>query len=92
MRDLVAQVVARNIQLIAIPPLGCGLGGLAWDAVQPMIQQAFAQHTNVRVLPFAPIEGAPKPTAHGSEAALQELIELTEELGGYDAEFAAIKR
>lgn len=26
---------------IAIPPLGCGLGGLAWDAVRPLIADAF---------------------------------------------------
>lgn len=92
MRDLVAQIVTHNIQSIAIPPLGCGLGGLAWKAVQPIIQRAFAPHANVRVLLFAPIEVAPIRTAHDTAAALQELIELTEELGGYDAEFDAEKR
>jgi O-acetyl-ADP-ribose deacetylase (regulator of RNase III) len=28
------------IQSIAIPPLGCGLGGLDWDVVKPMIIEA----------------------------------------------------
>lgn len=29
-----------DIQSIAIPPLGCGLGGLDWDVVKPMIIEA----------------------------------------------------
>jgi len=29
-----------DIQSIAIPPLGCGLGGLDWNVVKPMIIEA----------------------------------------------------
>jgi O-acetyl-ADP-ribose deacetylase (regulator of RNase III) len=55
---LVEEVRSRNIQSIAIPPLGCGLGGLDWNVVRPMIEQAFAVLPDVRVLLYEPA-GAP---------------------------------
>lgn len=58
--DLVEQMRARNIRSIAVPPLGCGLGGLSWDDVRPRIEAAFAPLADVRVLLYAP-EGAPAP-------------------------------
>ncbi len=51
---MVAEVRERGIQSIAIPPLGCGLGGLDWNEVRPMIEKAFAALPNVRVLLFEP--------------------------------------
>ena len=51
--DLVLQVKQRGIASIGIPPLGCGLGGLAWCDVQPLIIEAFAK-SEARVLLFAP--------------------------------------
>lgn len=59
---LVAEVRRRGIQSIAIPPLGCGLGGLDWKKVRPMIEQAFASLPGVRVLLFEP-NGAPEAKA-----------------------------
>lgn len=38
---LVREVQTRGIQSIAIPPLGCGNGGLAWAEVKSLIVQAF---------------------------------------------------
>lgn len=32
------EIVDRDIKSIAIPPLGCGLGGLRWDDVRPRIE------------------------------------------------------
>jgi O-acetyl-ADP-ribose deacetylase (regulator of RNase III) len=55
---LVADVDRLGIRSIAIPPLGCGLGGLAWSEVRPRIERAFAAHPEVRVLLFEPA-GAP---------------------------------
>lgn len=55
--DLVAQVAARNIRSLALPPLGCGLGGLDWNRVRPMIEEAFRTQPDVRVLLFEPVEG-----------------------------------
>lgn len=48
--DLVAQVREREIRSIAVPPLGCGLGGLDWSEVEPRIVDAFGALPDVRVL------------------------------------------
>ena len=55
---LVDAVHDRKIHSIAIPPLGCGLGGLNWNQIRPMIQEAFADMPNVHVLVYEPA-GAP---------------------------------
>ena len=36
---LIADGEAAGIQSIAVPPLGCGLGGLDWDDVRPRIER-----------------------------------------------------
>src|SRR5690625_5223008 len=38
LKDLVKVVREKNIQSIAIPPLGCGAGGLAWKDVKSKIE------------------------------------------------------
>lgn len=58
LQALVVEIRRRGIRSIAVPPLGCGLGGLDWNRVRPMIERAFAQLPDVRVLLFAP-SGAP---------------------------------
>lgn len=58
--DLVEQVKRLCIHSIAIPPLGCGNGGLKWDEVRPLIEQAFAGLSDVEVRLFEPA-GAPDP-------------------------------
>ncbi|MER5453800.1 macro domain-containing protein [Micromonospora sp. NPDC002389] len=52
--DLVRVVRERQIASIAVPALGCGNGGLAWAAVHPVIERAFAELPDVRVLLFVP--------------------------------------
>lgn len=59
---LVADVQRLGIRSIAVPPLGCGLGGLEWRVVRPMIEQAFAGLPDVQVLLFEPA-GAPEAKA-----------------------------
>ena len=50
-----AEVVrGRGITSIAIPPLGCGLGGLDWEVVCPRIEVAFSALPEVRLLIYAP--------------------------------------
>ena len=55
---LVTQVKQLSITSIAIPPLGCGNGGLDWIQVKPLIESAFAQLPEVQVIIFEPT-GAP---------------------------------
>jgi O-acetyl-ADP-ribose deacetylase (regulator of RNase III) len=54
LKALVSEVQQRGIRSIALPPLGCGLGGLDWGRVRPMIENAFADMSGVRVLLFEP--------------------------------------
>lgn len=56
--DLVEIIRARNIASIAVPPLGCGLGGLDWSAVRPRMESAFARLSGVNIAIFEP-NGAP---------------------------------
>lgn len=41
LHKLRAEIVHRKIKSIAIPALGCGLGGLHWDKVRKMIESHF---------------------------------------------------
>lgn len=60
--DLISAVTRLGIKTIAVPPLGCGHGGLQWAEVKPLIEQAFSALPNVVVRLYPP-EGA--PTAKG---------------------------
>jgi O-acetyl-ADP-ribose deacetylase (regulator of RNase III) len=62
LQDLVATIKRLQIQSIAVPPLGCGNGGLDWNEVRPRIKAAFEVLPEVRVLVFAP-GGAPEASA-----------------------------
>ena len=58
LKALVDEIRKHNIHSIAIPPLGCGLGGLDWRQVRPMIHDAFAGLPEVQVFLYEPA-GAP---------------------------------
>jgi O-acetyl-ADP-ribose deacetylase (regulator of RNase III) len=60
LKDLVTKVRNLGITSIAIPPLGCGHGGLNWKDVKPLITEAFAALPEVRTLVYEPA-GAPEP-------------------------------
>ena len=54
LQDLVRQIRARGIQSVAIPALGCDLGGLAWNDVRPRIEAALGGLDGVKVVVFEP--------------------------------------
>jgi O-acetyl-ADP-ribose deacetylase (regulator of RNase III) len=55
---LVQAIEDHRITSIAVPPLGCGNGGLRWDDVRPRIERALSAVPDVRVLLYSP-SGAP---------------------------------
>ena len=52
--DLVAQIKRLGIRSIALPPLGCGSGGLDWNDVRPRIETAMKELPSVDIRLFAP--------------------------------------
>ena len=52
--DLVRVIEEHGITSIAIPPLGCGLGGLAWPVVNSRINAALAPLQSVQIHLYAP--------------------------------------
>ena len=81
--DLCRVIKELEISSIALPPLGCGLGGLDWDEVRALITQRLAD-LDVVVHLYAP-EGAPdaadmvistpRPRLTTSTAALVSVID-----------------
>jgi O-acetyl-ADP-ribose deacetylase (regulator of RNase III) len=59
LRALVGEIQRLGIGSIAIPPLGCGNGGLDWSDVEPRIVLALQDVPEVRVLLYRP-HGAPR--------------------------------
>jgi len=55
--DLVHQVRELRVCSIAIPPLGCGYGGLDWAEVKPLVVAAFESLPEVQVKLFEPAPG-----------------------------------
>ncbi len=81
---LIREVRVRGIRSIAVPPLGCGLGGLSWSDVKPTIERAFAALPEVRVLSFEPSDppggrevakSGPPPAMTVGRAVLVALID-----------------
>lgn len=55
---LVEAIRERTVRSIALPALGCGLGGLDWSQVRPLIENAFSRLGDVEVRVFAPQDQA----------------------------------
>ncbi len=60
LESLIEEIRRREIRSVAIPPLGCGNGGLLWEDVRPLIEEAFQQLPDVEVQLYSP-SGAPAP-------------------------------
>lgn len=82
--DLIENINRLGIRSIAVPPLGCGHGGLNWEDVRPRIENAFAAIPDVKVALYPP-SGAPassempnrteKPSMTEGRAALLALMD-----------------
>jgi O-acetyl-ADP-ribose deacetylase (regulator of RNase III) len=91
LQDLVCVVQQQGIRSIALPPLGCGHGGLRWEQVKPLIEQAFASLPDVEVQVYEPKEPSLSPVqacllhvvavySEISPAPTQEELQLLSEL------------
>lgn len=58
LRDLVQVIQRLSIRSIALPPLGCGNGGLRWSEVRPLIEEELSVIPDVHIKLFSP-DGAP---------------------------------
>ncbi len=74
LKTLVSDIQRLGIHSLAIPPLGCGQGGLDWTDVRPRIERALSAVPDVRVLLFEPV-GSP---AHLGATASQPVPKMTE--------------
>ncbi len=54
LQSLAEAVEQYEIKSMAMPALGCGLGGLDWNEVEPLIKKAFINLQKVEVLLFLP--------------------------------------
>jgi O-acetyl-ADP-ribose deacetylase (regulator of RNase III) len=59
---LIAVIREKQIESIAVPPLGCGNGGLDWRQVRPLIERKLSQLDNVEIVIYEPA-GAPENRA-----------------------------
>ena len=73
---LISDVKRLNIRSVAMPPLGCGNGGLNWLDVRPRIEAAFAALPDVTLSIFAP-SGAPEATRMRTSAKRPRMTDAT---------------
>ncbi len=83
LRYLAGVIAQLHIKSIALPPLGCGLGGLEWDEVRARIENVLSTLSDIEIIVFEP-KGAPEaekmvknrkiPNMTPGRAALVELM------------------
>jgi O-acetyl-ADP-ribose deacetylase (regulator of RNase III) len=100
LKDLHAKILEYGIRSIALPPLGCGNGGLDWDKVRPIIESELGD-LEADVIIYEPSEmvkealqkeerqSASKLTP--VRAMLLQLLYNYRALGEFTSEFAAEK-
>jgi len=76
LEDLVRVVQEQGIRSIAIPPLGCGQGGLDWVTVRRVIEEAFEPYPDVEVQLYEP--SVPQMTP--LEASIIQLVAMYSEV------------
>lgn len=88
LRDLVRVVRENHIRSLALPPLGCGSGGLEWSQVRREIESALSELQDVDVTVYEPTsayQNAPKREGleelTPARALIAELVRRYEVLG-----------
>jgi O-acetyl-ADP-ribose deacetylase (regulator of RNase III) len=74
LKELAIIITEHQIKSIAIPPLGCGNGGLKWDKVKPMMDKYLGPMEGVDIIIFEPNDAVKEILQ--KEAAKKE-VELT---------------
>lgn len=84
LQSLVEHIAKLDIRSIAIPPLGCGLGGLPWSEVKPLIVKYLGNIEKLEVRLFEPNDdikasaietNTAKPKMTTGRAAILALLE-----------------
>jgi len=70
--DLANIIKILKINSIAVPPLGCGNGGLDWKTVRPMIEKSLGLIDGLDLRIYNP-EGAPSPDKQPVSGPLPEM-------------------
>jgi O-acetyl-ADP-ribose deacetylase (regulator of RNase III) len=88
LKDLARVIEEKGIRSIALPPLGCGQGGLEWQQVRPEIERALSSLEGVDILVYQPTkEYQNKPKEIGvtkltpARALIAELVRRYSVLG-----------
>jgi O-acetyl-ADP-ribose deacetylase (regulator of RNase III) len=89
--NLIEHIKRLNIQSIAIPPLGCGYGGLEWESVKKLIISKLKNINSLEIRLFAPSASPPpaelmkirtlKPNMTAGRAALIGLLKNYKQIG-----------
>lgn len=74
--DLVQVIQNKGIKSLAIPPLGCGLGGLKWSEVKPLIEKKLGQIEALEVVIFEPSSKALGETRNRKNKKMPQLTPL----------------
>jgi len=80
LKDLKRVIRDKKIRSIAIPPLGCGNGGLEWSQVRLEIESAMSELTDVDILVYAPTSEYQNATKREGVEALTPARALIAEL------------
>ncbi|WP_319764044.1 macro domain-containing protein [Maridesulfovibrio sp.] len=90
LNDLIKVVQDKHIKSIAIPPLGCGLGGLSWETVRLLIEGAFASLPDVDVFLYPP-KGTPCAKSMPNRTAKPKMTPGRRSLLGVLSHYASMR-
>ncbi|HXN36792.1 MAG TPA: macro domain-containing protein [Solirubrobacteraceae bacterium] len=86
--DLARILRHHQVRSVAIPPLGCGNGGLPWSEVRPKIEAALKPLPDIRIALYAP---GPPPPVHQQRTATKR-PRMTRGRAALIAVFASYRR